>query len=82
MFRPLAKIALVATAIIGIASAALAEDKPETGQNAFTRMVQKSLSGIVTLVPNPRNTSCNGVVDCREKGNDLDMVWQINHTVI
>ena len=80
MFKSLIKIALVAITVTGVASAALAEDKAESGQNAFTRAVQKSLSDVVTLVPNPRSTPCNGVVDCRKNGNDLSMVWQLNHT--
>jgi hypothetical protein len=36
------------------------------------------LSTIVKSVPNPKNVPCNGLVDCREKGQELDTVYQMN----
>ncbi len=35
------------------------------------------LAEIVTEVPNPKSTPCNGVVDCRKKGNELETVYQL-----
>lgn len=49
-----------------------------TGQNAFTRAVEKPLSGIVTPVTNTHGTPCNSVIECRKYGSDLSTVWQVN----
>lgn len=34
------------------------------------------LSGVAKRVPNPKIIKCNGVVDCRRKGQDLEHVFQ------
>lgn len=70
----------LAVASIGSFSQAHAAEQAVSGQNAFTRMVKESLSDIVTAVPNPRSSPCNGVVDCRKHGRELETVWQVNHT--
>ena len=59
-------------------TAAHADNDATTGQNAVTRALKEPLSGIASAVPNPKTVPCYDVVDCREKGRDLEAVWQMN----
>lgn len=75
--RTTIKLALITLVFAG---AAQAEETKVVGQNAITRALQEPLSNIVTLVPKTHNAACNGVVDCRKQGNELQTAWQVNNT--
>jgi hypothetical protein len=71
------KIAAILSLIIS--QNAFAGEAP-TGQNAFTRAVQKPLEDIVTPVPNTDDGMCNSVIECRKYGGDLKTKWQMKHS--
>lgn len=73
------KISLVILSITSFTGSVLAAEAPSSGQNAFTRAVQKPLADVLTPVPNTHATPCNSVVECRKYGGDLKTIWQINN---
>lgn len=75
--RTTMKLVLITLAFSGSAQA---EETKIIGENALARALQEPLSNILTLVPNTRNAPCNGVVDCRKQGHELQTAWQVNNT--
>ncbi len=79
MFKQFTRAVLCIAAIGVFASHALSATSAPTGQNAFTRAVQKPMENIVTPVENTHTTICNSVVECRKYGGDLQTIWQMNN---
>lgn len=67
---------LAATAAMIIAGSAVAGDYPKSAKQERMERSGTYMNTAGSLVKNTKNIPCNGLKDCREKGQDLDTVSQ------